>query len=107
MHAGVASKTVGSLVGEQAVPRTTTATLTEIQSALEAAGIEFIGTPDDGPRIRIRPAREAPRRSRLPTPPNWGGQTLDNAGNYPTNCAGRFHMFSSHWTMHCSMHVEF
>jgi hypothetical protein len=24
---------------------------------LEAAGIEFIGTPDDGPGIRIRPAR--------------------------------------------------
>lgn len=57
MHAGVASKTVGSLEGEQAVPRTTTATLTEIQSALEAAGIKFIGTPGDGPRIRIRPAR--------------------------------------------------
>jgi hypothetical protein len=27
-----------------------------IKMALEAAGIEFIGTPDDGPGIRIRPA---------------------------------------------------
>lgn len=57
MHAGGASKTVRRLEGEQGVPQTTTATLTNIQSALEAAGIEFIGTPDDGPRIRIRPAR--------------------------------------------------
>jgi hypothetical protein len=28
-----------------------------IKMALEAAGIEFIGTPDDGPGIRVRPAR--------------------------------------------------
>jgi hypothetical protein len=28
-----------------------------IKMALEAAGIEFIGTPDDGPGIRARPAR--------------------------------------------------
>ena len=57
MHAGVASKTVRRLEGEQGVPQTTTATITKIQFALEAAGIEFIGTPDDGPGIRIRPAR--------------------------------------------------
>jgi hypothetical protein len=57
MHAGVASKTVRRLEGEQGTPKTTTATLTKIQFALEVAGIEFIGTPDDGPGIRIRPAR--------------------------------------------------
>jgi hypothetical protein len=57
MHAGVASKTVRRLEGEQRVPQTTTATLTKIQLALEAAGIEFIGAPDDGPGIRIRPVR--------------------------------------------------
>jgi len=28
-----------------------------VKMALEAAGIEFIGTPDDGPGIRVRPAR--------------------------------------------------
>jgi hypothetical protein len=28
-----------------------------IKMALEAAGIEFIGTPDDGPGIRVRPPR--------------------------------------------------
>jgi hypothetical protein len=28
-----------------------------VKMALEDAGIEFIGTPDDGPGIRVRPAR--------------------------------------------------
>jgi hypothetical protein len=30
-----------------------------VQKALEAAGVEFIGTPEDGPGIRLR--RAAPR----------------------------------------------
>jgi len=29
-------------------------TLTRLTSALKAAGIEFIGTPDDGPGVRLR-----------------------------------------------------
>jgi hypothetical protein len=63
MHAGVASKTVRRLEGEHGVPKTTTATLTKIQTALEAAGIEFIGVPDDGPGIRVHPAGYAQRSS--------------------------------------------
>jgi hypothetical protein len=39
------------------VPNTTRANLLALQSTLEAAGIEFIGTADDGPGIRIRPPR--------------------------------------------------
>jgi hypothetical protein len=31
--------------------------LQALQKALEAAGIEFIGTPDDGPGIRIYSGR--------------------------------------------------
>jgi hypothetical protein len=54
-HADIASKTVRRLEGEQGVPQSTTGTLAKIQSALEAAGIEFIGTPQDGPGIRMRP----------------------------------------------------
>jgi transcriptional regulator with XRE-family HTH domain len=54
VQAGVASKTIRRLESEQGVPQTTTATLSKIQTALEAAGIEFIGTPLDGPGIRIR-----------------------------------------------------
>ena len=30
------------------------ATLDKIKAALESAGIEFIGTPEDGPGIRLR-----------------------------------------------------
>jgi hypothetical protein len=38
--------------------------LIEVQKALEAAGIEFIGTPEDGPGIRLRRAAgvKAPAR---------------------------------------------
>lgn len=53
-RAGVASKTIRRLESEQGVPQTTTGTLAKIQAALEAAGIEFIGTPHDGAGIRIR-----------------------------------------------------
>ena len=51
---GIASKTVRRLEAASDVPQTTTATIQKLQSVLEAAGIEFIGTPDDGPGIRIR-----------------------------------------------------
>lgn len=53
-RAGVASKTIRRLESEPGVPPTTTGTLAKIQTALEAAGIEFVGTPHDGPGIRIR-----------------------------------------------------
>lgn len=57
--AGVASKTILRLESEPGVPQTTTGTLSKIQFALEAAGIEFIGSPEDGPGIRLRPAPPA------------------------------------------------
>jgi ribosome-binding protein aMBF1 (putative translation factor) len=56
----IATKTVRRIENAEGVPQTTAATLLAIQSALEAAGIEFIGTPDDGPGIRIH---------RKPAPP--------------------------------------
>jgi transcriptional regulator with XRE-family HTH domain len=31
-------------------------TINKLVNALEAAGIEFIGAPDDGPGIRLRPS---------------------------------------------------
>ena len=37
----------------EGIPTSTAANLNAIKSALEAAGIEFIGTPDDRPGIRI------------------------------------------------------
>ncbi|AOL93015.1 helix-turn-helix transcriptional regulator [Porphyrobacter sp. LM 6] len=51
--AGVGLRTVMRIEAEDGVPQTTTGTLIKIQSALEAAGIEFIGSPDDAPGIRI------------------------------------------------------
>ena len=53
-RAGIASKTVRRIEATLGLPQTTVATILAIQAALEAAGIEFIGTPDDGPGIRIR-----------------------------------------------------
>ena len=50
----IASKTVRRIETSDGIPNTTAATLSKIQAALEAAGIEFIGTPGDGPGIRVR-----------------------------------------------------
>jgi len=36
------------------VPSGRTVTLMDVRAAFEAAGIEFVGTPDDGPGIRLR-----------------------------------------------------
>jgi transcriptional regulator with XRE-family HTH domain len=59
--AGVAEKTVRRLEAVSGIPQTTTRTLGKTVRALEAAGIEFIGTPDDRPGIRIGAAKpEAP-----------------------------------------------
>lgn len=51
--AGIAAKTIRRIEASEQIPQTTVGTLTKIREALEAAGIEFIGTPDDGPGIRI------------------------------------------------------
>ena len=51
--AGIAARTVLRIEAEQDIPQTTTSTLSKIKAALEAAGIEFIGSPSDGPGIRI------------------------------------------------------
>lgn len=51
--ADIASRTVLRIEAGLGIPQTTTGTIAKIQSALETAGIEFIGTPDDGPGIRI------------------------------------------------------
>ncbi len=50
---GVNSKTIRRIEAADGLPDSTVKTITQIKSALEAAGIEFIGTPDDGPGIRI------------------------------------------------------
>jgi len=49
----VSTSTIKRIEAEDGVPQSTLANLTALQSALEATGIEFIGTPDNGPGIRI------------------------------------------------------
>ena len=53
-QAQVGVQTIKRLEATDGVPSGRSTTLHDVQSALEAAGIEFIGTPMDGPGIRIR-----------------------------------------------------
>jgi transcriptional regulator with XRE-family HTH domain len=52
-RSGVSKRTMVNIEAGSGVPSTTAGTLYSLKSALEAAGIEFIGTPDDRPGIRI------------------------------------------------------
>ena len=54
LAAGVSLPTVQRLEQHDGIPPSHSGTLQKIKSALEAAGIEFTGTPDDAPGIRIR-----------------------------------------------------
>ena len=55
-EAGLGVQTIKRLEQVEGVPASRTSTLLDIQRTLEAAGIEFIGAPDDGPGIRLRAA---------------------------------------------------
>lgn len=52
-RAGISLRTILRVEQSEGVPPGRAATLAEIQNALEAAGVEFIGSPDDGPGIRF------------------------------------------------------
>lgn len=52
-QSGVSRRTIVGIEAVEGVPTTSTQTLLKIQTVLESAGIEFIGTPDDAPGIRI------------------------------------------------------
>ena len=52
-EAGLALRTIKNLEQADGVPPSRSSTLIEVQKAFEAAGIEFIGTPDDAPGIRL------------------------------------------------------
>ena len=55
--AKVSVSTIKRIEACDGIPLVSVKNLMAVKVALEAAGIEFIGTPDDGPGIRIRPAR--------------------------------------------------
>ena len=58
---GVSLRTLMRLEQSHGVPPSRASTLLEIQRTFEAAGIEFIGTPDDGPGLRARFSSNAER----------------------------------------------
>ena len=51
---GVTRFTIQRLEQHDGVPPSRSQTLDEIQHAFEAAGVEFIGSPDDAPGVRLR-----------------------------------------------------
>jgi transcriptional regulator with XRE-family HTH domain len=59
-RAGVGVQTVKRLEAAEGVPSGRATTLQDVQSALEAAGIEFVGTPTDRPGIRVSGTSTAP-----------------------------------------------
>ncbi len=50
---GVSQPTIQRFEQVDGIPPSRSSTLNDVKKALEAAGIEFIGTPDDGPGIRL------------------------------------------------------
>ena len=55
---GVPLRTVKRIEAKDSIPSTSASTVHTLQTALEAAGIEFIGTPDDRPGIRINTRKD-------------------------------------------------
>ena len=49
----VSARTIKRIEAENGLPNSTPANIAAVKTALESAGIEFIGTPDNGPGIRI------------------------------------------------------
>lgn len=52
--AGVGVQTIMRFESVDGIPPSRSSTLMAVQRALESAGVEFVGTPDDGPGIRVR-----------------------------------------------------
>jgi len=55
-QAGVSIRTIKMVEANEGEPKCRPQTLDKLRVTLEAAGIEFIGSPDDAPGIRIHPA---------------------------------------------------
>ncbi len=53
-ESGVGVATIRRLELVDGIPSSNVRTIDALQKALEAAGVEFIGTPDDCPGVRLR-----------------------------------------------------
>ena len=52
-ESAVGERTIHRIEAQNGLPTATSANLKLIRETLEAAGIEFIGGPDDGPGVRL------------------------------------------------------
>jgi len=52
-ESSISIRTLKSIENFNGVPECRTSTLEKIRIAFESAGIEFIGTPDDRPGVRV------------------------------------------------------
>ena len=53
-HSGVGISALMRLESADGIPSGNIKTFESVQKAFEQAGIEFIGTPDDGPGVRLK-----------------------------------------------------
>lgn len=56
-NSGVGARTIKRIEAFDGLPDSTISTVSKLKAALETAGIEFIGTPDDRPGIRINSSK--------------------------------------------------
>lgn len=52
---GVGVATIRRIELSEGIPSSNSKTLHGLRTTLEAAGIEFVGTPDNGPGVRFKP----------------------------------------------------
>ena len=52
---GVSVPTIQRLEQADGIPGTKAQTLVDLRAAFEEAGLEFIGTPENGPGVRFKP----------------------------------------------------
>lgn len=55
-RSGIGSATIKRLEVMQGVPAGNTKTLLAIKTTLEAAGVEFVGSPENGAGVRFKPS---------------------------------------------------
>jgi ribosome-binding protein aMBF1 (putative translation factor) len=56
-RSGVSARTIKRYEALDGIPPSRTSSLVDIKTTLEAAGIEFTGTPEDSPGIKVQVRR--------------------------------------------------
>lgn len=59
---GISRRTIERLEQADDVPPSRSRTLSEVERLFEAAGIEFVGSPEEGPGVRLWPNRARKKR---------------------------------------------